>query len=56
LLVQPRDAEALAGAMIQMIERPDSEIQAMADASLEIARAKYDVNRVNRQMLEIMGL
>lgn len=56
LLVPPRDAGALARAMIGLIERSDAEIQAMADASLEIARKKYDVNWVNRQMLEIMGL
>jgi glycosyltransferase involved in cell wall biosynthesis len=56
LLVPPRDAATLADAMIQMLEAPDSEIQGMADASLAIARQKFDVHRVNQQMMEIMGL
>jgi glycosyltransferase involved in cell wall biosynthesis len=56
LLVPPRNAEALAEAMIQMLEAPDSEIQRMADASLAIVREKFDVHKVNQQMLEIMGL
>jgi glycosyltransferase involved in cell wall biosynthesis len=56
LLVPPRNAEALAEAMIQMLEAPDSIIQRMADASLAIVREKFDVHKVNQQMLEIMGL
>lgn len=56
LLVPPRDAGALAEAMIQMIEAPDEEVQRMADASLAMAREKFDVHKVNQQMLEIMGI
>lgn len=56
LLVPPRDADALARSIMNMIERPDYEIQSMANASLKIASKKYDVHFVNRQMLEIMGL
>ena len=56
LLVPPRDAEALAEAMIRMIEASDEEVQRMAHASLAIACEKFDVHKVNQQMLEIMGL
>ena len=56
LLIPPRDAGALAEAMIRMIEASDAEVQRMADASLALAREKYDVHKVNQRMLEIMGL
>ena len=56
LLVLPRDADALAAAMIQMLEASEEEIQRMADASLAMAREKFDVHKVNQRMLEIMGL
>ena len=56
LLVPPRDAEGLAEAMIRMIEASDEEVQRMADACLAMAREKFDVHKVNHQMLEIIGL
>ena len=56
LLIPPRDAGALADAMIRMIESPDAEVQRMADASLTLARKKFDVHKVNQRMLDIMGL
>lgn len=54
--VPPRDAGALAHAMIRMIEAPHSEIERMADASLQIARERYAVDLVNADILEFMGL
>ena len=56
LVIPPRDAGSLAEAMIRMIEAPDAEVQRMADASLALVREKFDVHKVNQQMLEIMGL
>ena len=56
LLVPPRYAEALAAAMIRMIEASEEEVQRTADASLAMAREKFDVHKVNQRMLEIMGL
>ena len=56
LLIPPRDARALADAMIRMMESSGAEVQRMADASLALAREKFDVHKVNQQMLEIMGL
>ncbi|ANB03913.1 glycosyltransferase family 4 protein [Ectothiorhodospira sp. BSL-9] len=55
-LVQPRDAYALAEAMIRLLEEPDSEVERMALASLALARDKYDVHKVNARLLEVMGL
>jgi glycosyltransferase involved in cell wall biosynthesis len=56
LLVPPQDAEALAEAMIQLIEMPEVDLQRMADASLKLARDKYDVHKVNFEILQVMGL
>jgi len=55
-LVPPRDAKALADAMIKMLEATEEQINTMAQASLALAREKYDVCKVNAQMFEIMGL
>jgi glycosyltransferase involved in cell wall biosynthesis len=54
--VPPKDAGALAAAMIRMIEAPEIEIQRMADASLAMARDRYDVHKVNADILDFMGL
>jgi glycosyltransferase involved in cell wall biosynthesis len=55
LLVPPRGAEALAAAMVQLIEQPDAETERMAQASLELARERFDVHKVNAQLLAVMG-
>jgi len=54
-LVPPRDSEALANAMLRLIEQPESETQRMAQASLELARERFDVHKVNAQLLEVIG-
>ena len=54
-LVPPRDALALEQAMRRFLEDPCL-IHAMGTESLRIAREKYDVRRVNEQMLVDMGL
>ena len=55
VLVPPRNAQALAAAMAEMLKRPDR-LTAMAAASRRIAERKFDVASVNGAMLEAMGL
>jgi glycosyltransferase involved in cell wall biosynthesis len=52
-LVTPRDAGALESAMERFILNP-SLIAPMGAASLDLARRKYDVNRVNEQILRAL--
>ena len=54
-LVPKADAEALAERMIWFIEHPER-WQAMGQASRRIAEERFDVHRVNAEMLRIMGL
>jgi glycosyltransferase involved in cell wall biosynthesis len=54
-LVPVRNAEALAAAMEKFIQQP-SLIQQMGIASRRIAEEKYDVQDVNRVILENLGL
>jgi glycosyltransferase involved in cell wall biosynthesis len=56
ILVEPRNADALAAAMIKLLKMPATDIQRMADASLALARDKYDVHKVNAKILSVMGL
>jgi glycosyltransferase involved in cell wall biosynthesis len=55
-LVPPNDPEALAEAMTKMIEMQPADIQKMADASVNLARKKFDVHKVNADILRIMDL
>jgi len=55
-LVPPRDASALSEAMLKLIKQPHSETVRMAQASLELARVRFDVKTINAQMLEAMNL
>lgn len=54
-LVPPRDSGALAVAMTQLIDNPEL-IGKMGEASRRIAEARFDVNKINREMIELMGL
>lgn len=54
-LVRPRDAESLHDAMVRFIERPELALQ-MGRASRAIAETKYDVHRVNADLLRYAGL
>lgn len=54
-LVPPRDVEALAAAMERFIDDP-SLIEAMGRRSRELAESKYDVDKVNAQMMREMEL
>jgi glycosyltransferase involved in cell wall biosynthesis len=54
-LVPPRDPRALAEAMLQFVEQPEL-LERMGVASRALAEEKYDVAKVNREMLRHMGL
>jgi len=55
LLVPARDAVALAEAMERMIDRPELRRE-MGDQSLRLCRSKYDVDRVNAQLLDYLAV
>jgi glycosyltransferase involved in cell wall biosynthesis len=55
LLVPPRDPTSLAMAMRELVEDPEKR-EAFAAAGLVLARDLYDVRKVNRDILEGMGL
>lgn len=54
-LVPVRDPEALAARMRDMIDDP-ARTTRMGEESLKIAREKYDVRKVNRQLMHHLGL
>ena len=55
LLVPARDAEALADAMITLINQPDR-VLAMGRASRRMVEERFDVYKVNRTILETLGI
>jgi len=54
-LVPPRDDAALAEAMMRFLDDPES-IPAMGLASRKLARERFDVHRVNHDVIEAMQL
>ena len=50
-IVPPKDEQALAEKMIWMIENPDK-VDIMAKASRRLAEEKFDVNKINEQLIE----
>ncbi|MEX0387409.1 glycosyltransferase family 4 protein [Spiribacter onubensis] len=56
LLVPPRDPDALASAMLELLSAPEKRSQSMADESLRMARERFDVHRVNDEILAVLGL
>lgn len=54
-LVPPRDSLALSRAMLRLIDAPGL-MQSMATASRRLACERFDVNIVNRTILEALGL
>ncbi|MDI9617170.1 MAG: glycosyltransferase [Methanothrix sp.] len=54
-LVPPRDASALADAMERFVLEPEL-IERMGAASRRIAEERFDVRRINRRIMEAMGL
>ena len=55
LLVPPRDAAALASAIVELLRNP-SRTKTMAVEARRLAERVYDVRKVNAQMIEFMGL
>ncbi|WJE46144.1 glycosyltransferase family 4 protein [Peribacillus frigoritolerans] len=55
LLVPPKDSSSLVDKMKFIIENP-SNVKNMSENSLRICKEKYDVNIVNKHMLEIMEI
>ncbi|WP_218938167.1 glycosyltransferase family 4 protein [Billgrantia lactosivorans] len=55
-LVAPRSAAALATAMTRILEADPAKLEAMAARSLARARELYDVDKVDRDILQITGL
>lgn len=55
LLVPPRDPQALADAILEILDDPEK-LAAMSSAAREIAERKYDVRRVNAALIDVMGL
>ena len=56
LLVPPKNAEALAKAMISLLEKEDKIIQEMGKESYLIAKKKYQIEKVNKSILSIIDL
>ena len=54
-LVPVQDAGAVAEAMEKFIENPEI-IKQMGEKSIELCRDKFEVNKVNKKMLEIMNI
>lgn len=55
LLIPPRNVPALAAAMLSLAQDAAAR-QRMGATSLQLAREKYDVHKVNQVILETMGL
>lgn len=56
LLVPVKDPIALANAMISLIKEKDEIVKKMAQESFIIAKNKYEINKVNQSILNIMNL
>lgn len=55
LLVPPRDAKALASAIARLIDNP-SDAARMGDASYQLVVRRYDARRVNRSIMDLLGI
>lgn len=56
LLVLPKNPEVLAEAMISLLEKKDEKIQAMGKESYLLAKKKFEIEKVNKSILSIIGL
>lgn len=56
LLVEPRDADALAEAMLELLQMPKDEVERMGEESTRLVRERFDVHRVNESILAATGL
>ena len=56
LLVPPKNSKSLASAMIQLLEENEDKIQSMGRESFILTKDKYDVEIVNKNIINIMNL
>lgn len=56
LIVPVKNSVALANAMINFVEEKDEKIKKMAQESFLLAKTKYEINKVNQSILDIMNL
>lgn len=56
LLIPARDIASLTNAMIRLLEEKEEVIQNMARESFLIAKNKFEINKVNDSLFNIMGL
>ena len=56
LLVPVKNSIALAKAMMKLLNEKEKNIKKMAKKSYILAKKKYDINKVNKRMLEIIRL
>jgi len=54
-MVPVRDAESLAVAMLRFVESPDL-VASMGAASRQLAEERFDVDRISKAMLDVMGI
>tara|TARA_B110000037_G_scaffold111979_1_gene129143 strand:- start:1089 stop:1694 length:606 start_codon:yes stop_codon:yes gene_type:complete len=56
LLVSPKNSKSLANAMIQLLEETDDKTQSMGRESFILAKEKYAVEKVNKDIINILNL
>lgn len=56
LLVKPRNTQALADAMLEMLRMPGDAVDRMGEQSLRLVRERFEVRRVNESILAATGL
>lgn len=54
ILVPPRDWQALAQAMVMLLNQTEAETLKMANESLELAKKRFDVRLVNSELVKIL--
>jgi glycosyltransferase involved in cell wall biosynthesis len=56
LLVNVRSSKSLANAMIKIIKKKNKEIKYMSKASLDLAKNKFDVEKINSYIFKLLNL
>ena len=55
LLIKAKDSKALANAMICLLNESDENLKKMAMKSYLIAKNKFEINKVNKSLIDIMN-
>ena len=56
ILVPPKNSKSLANAMIKLLEESEEKIQSMGRESFILSKDKYDVEKVNKDIVDIIRL